>query len=217
MASERDRLAHRARMAEEAAEQAAERERIEAPIRAATEQAQELHRKIYQITRDRIASGLDEDEFGRSLVYCTPGLEGLEVPQDYAVRYVVAEYRDFVKSAAWYYDAPANRTAVFSYLQRNGFPICDQTMLERAARRLSEFDLLEARPAPEPEPERPFVNLRIEQPPAPQTFEGWDDETGEPRVFTKRQVDHMSSEEYLRAFRLGRTFGSGAPLRNVTR
>jgi hypothetical protein len=93
-------------------------------------------------------------------------------------------------------------------------------MYRRAAERLREYGILKERPAPPPASEREFVNFTIDrssEPPAPVLHEGWDELTGEPRTFTDYQVNRMSSEQFLKAFRLGRIFPSGVPLRNVVR
>jgi hypothetical protein len=72
--NERDRLALRQHRAEIEAEEAAEREARERPIREATEQAQELHRRIYNTIRERLLTMADVDELGGSLAYIAPDL-----------------------------------------------------------------------------------------------------------------------------------------------
>ncbi len=113
--------------------------------------------------------------------------------------------------------------------------ISDAEMLRLAARRLNEYNILELRPVHEnydPETgaiivprEEPYQStdpnapkyVNLERAPAPVTHQGWDEQTGQERLFSDYEVNRMSSETFLKAFRLGRTFSSGVPVRNVMR
>jgi hypothetical protein len=207
--NERDRLALRQHRAEIEAEEAAEREARERPIREATEQAQELHRRIYNTIRERLLTMADVDELGGSLAYIAPDLCNISWPMEVAVEFNVVEFRKFADANGWFYNTPGNRAAIFRYFELNGIQIGNALMVEKAARRLAEFNLL---------PEEPPVDVpRSQQPPAPVTHSGFDPATGEPRIYSEYEVRRMSSDEYVRAFRLGRVFSSGVPLRNVVR
>ncbi len=93
---ERDRLAYKKWQAELAAEEAAEKERIEAPIREAAAELAKLHGKLHKIVRDRLENSVDEDEWGTSQVYVSPAVAGRTMPWDDAVAFVVSEYRKFI-------------------------------------------------------------------------------------------------------------------------
>ena len=232
MASERDRLAYRARMAEIAAEEAAQREAEERPIREATEELNKLHRKIFKIVRDRLLNSVDENELGESQCYVSPVIAGLDMPFADAVEFITEQYRRFMaEESAWYHDSLANRQAVLGYLGRNGFtatqggtrlPLIDAATMKAAALRLDEFNILEPRPndgyerdetgailIPREEPYQStdpnapkYVNLGRNRPPAPIMHEGYDLQTGEPRSYSEFEVRRMDSETYKRCFRL---------------
>jgi hypothetical protein len=219
--NERDRLALRQHRAEIEAEEAAEREARERPIREATEQAQELHRRIYNTIRERLLTMADVDELGGSLAYIAPDLCNISWPMEVAVEFNVVEFRKFADANGWFYNTPGNHAAIFRYFELNGIQIGNALMVEKAARRLAEFNLLpEEPPVDVPRSQQPYVNLEIDrsqEPPAPVTHSGFDPATGEPRIYSEYEVRRMSSDEYVRAFRLGRVFSSGVPLRNVVR
>jgi len=218
MASERDRLAYRARMAEQAAEEAAQREAEERPIREATEELNKLHRKIYATIRERIKTMPDEDVItGVSDFWIDPDLAGVSMDRSFAGAFDADSYLEFLREhSSWFYDCEANRKTLFSYMERNRAQIFNCEMLRRAALRLQEYGLLEERPDgyerdPEtggiiiPRQEPTYVNLRVSYPPTPPTYTGWDEQTGLEREFTQREVDRMSADQYRRVFRVKRS------------
>lgn len=174
---ERDRIALRKHREELAAEEAAEKERVEKPIREMTEQILATHRKVYKIVRDRLEHSVDEDEWGQSLVYVSPDIAGRMMPFDGAVEFITDQYREFMNAeSAWYHDSTANRQAVLGYLERNGFtathdkggtrlPLIDAEMLKRAALRLAEYNILEPLPVhPGYDPETGAIIVPREEP-----------------------------------------------------
>jgi hypothetical protein len=206
--SERDRQSLREARAFAAAEEAAEQELIEAPIRAATERLNVAHLGLFKVMQERITTLEDVDENGVSLVWIDPGYVGIELPRSTAAAVNVDNFVEFVRKTPWYWNIPENGTILTQYLLRNGVEIASPEMYRRAALRLREYHLLKERPpAPEPEPpqERPFVNLRVSPSAEPPTYTGWDDATGEEREFTQREVDRMSADEYRRTFRVKRS------------
>ena len=221
MASERDRQSYRKWQEELRAEEAAQREAEERPIRELTQQIVETQRKVFATVRERLLTQKDVDEDGDSLVWVDPSVAGLQMPWQLAMSANADEYKRFIAAESqWFYQCPENMKCLLSYLERNGCQIFTQEMLKRAALRLAEYNLLEDRPAPPPPPEPVYVNLerdRSQERPAEILHEGWDELTGEPRTFTDYQVNRMSSEQFLKAFRLGRIFPSGVPVRNVVR
>jgi hypothetical protein len=221
VASERDRQSYRKWQEELRAEEAAEQERIEAPIRAAEAEIQSLTRKIFATVRERLLTQKDVDLDGDSFVWIDPSVAGLQMPWQLAMAANADEYKRFIAAeSGWYFHNPENMKRLLGYLERNGCQIFTQEMLKRAALRLDEYHLLEQRPAPPPPPEPVYVNLerdRSQERPEEILHEGWDEITGEPRSFTDYQVNRMSSEQFLKAFHLGRIFPSGVPVRNVVR
>lgn len=208
MASERDRLAYRAWQEELAAEEAAEKERIEAPIRAATEEANRLHRELHSVMRERILNLEDVDEQGVSLVWIDPTYVNLQMPWNMAGPLIADNYQQFCREESlWYWHDPArkNMRQLFNYLERNGVQISSVEMFRRAARRLDSFGIFERRPPEPPKPKREYVNLTVEptpEPARPATYTGYDLETGLEREYTAREVDAMSSDTYRRVFRV---------------
>jgi hypothetical protein len=230
--SERDRQSLREARAFAAAEEAAERERVEKPIREATEELNKLHRKIFKIVRDRLLHSVDENELGENQCYVSPVIAGLDMPFADAVEFISEQYRRFMaEEASWYHDSLANRQAVLGYLGRNGFnasddgtrlALIDAATLKAAALRLNEYNILEPRPndgyerdetgaiiIPREEPYQStdpnapkYVNLGRNRPPAPIMHEGYDLETGEKRSYSEFEVRRMDSETYKRCFRL---------------
>lgn len=197
---ERDRLALRAQREEIEAEERAERERIEAPIRAAEAKFKETSRAIALAIRERIANGKDDE------IYVSPDLVGAKMSQEQAARHNATSGKVFLERNPWFYNSPANIHALIQYFLRNSTNIIDADMWERAAKRLAEFNLFpDYRPEPEPEPE-PEVETERQppEPPKPEVFEGWDLQSGEPRTYTRREVDRMGADEYRRVFRIYR-------------
>jgi hypothetical protein len=204
---ERDRLQIREWNEAEAAREAAEREERERPIREATEQANELHRKIHATVRERVASLVDED--GR---WADPIHIGTVMSEDDCRRYNGQQALIFVRDNPDLYWNRANMEAVIAYMVRNGINIASAETFRRTYMRLAEFGLLETAPEPEPTPEPEPLPIA---PPPPEVFEGIDLETGEPKVYTKYQVDRMGSDEFLRVFRIGKVDGMPRPMRSV--
>jgi hypothetical protein len=200
---ERDRIALRKARAEIAAQERAEKEEQERPVREATEKLNELHRKLYNVTRERILNMSDMDEDGVSAFWIDPALAGVSMDRSFGGAFDADEYLIFLRAhSSWFYDCEANRRQLFGYCERNGAQIFNSEMLRRAALRLQEYGLLEERPAPPPQPEKPYVNLTLDRPPAPVTYTGWDEQTGLEREFTEKEVSRMSSDTYRRIFRV---------------
>jgi hypothetical protein len=228
---ERDRIALREAKAAIAAEEAAQREAAERPIRELTEQIVETHRKVFKIVRDRLMHSVDENELGENQCYVSPIIAGLDMPFADAVEFITDQYRRFmVEESAWYHDSLSNRQAVLGYLSRNGFcatqggtrlPLIDAATMKAAALRLNEYNILEPRPNDgyerdetgaiiiprEPyqstDPNAPkYVNLERAPAPVPITHEGYDLQTGEKRSYSEFEVRRMDSETYKRCFRL---------------
>jgi hypothetical protein len=220
MASAREWQSLRAARAEIAADEKAEQDERERPVREATEENQRLQRQLNGVMQARLLTMRDVEysDYDRSNVYVSPGLE-LENTFDFteSVDYTVSEYHQFLSEPdvyGWYYDSAANRSTLFEYLNRNSVRCADRAMIRSAATRLHSFNCFETQPDPviiEPEdqyqsddPSSPkYVNLGRNEPPAPApVHEGWDLQTGERRSYSTWDVNHMSSDQYRRIFRL---------------
>jgi hypothetical protein len=205
---ERDRIALRQAKAEIAAQEAAEREAEERPIREATAQLNETHRELFKVMQERLLQMEDVDGNGVSQVYVEQGYIGLAMDWGLAMALNADNYKEFLRdNSSWYWHDPAqnNMRQLFGYLERNSVFISSPEMLKRAALRLDYYHLLELRPPEPPAPPRPYVNLTVEETPAPPTYTGWDEATGDERQFTQRQVDLMSADQYRRLFRVKRS------------
>jgi hypothetical protein len=195
---ERDRIALRAHREEIVALERTERERTEAPIRAAEEQLRQTSVKLHAVIRERVEKGHDDE------LYVSPALVGARMTQQEAARHNTASGKLFLERNPWFYNTPDNIRTVIEYFLRNHTNVIDAEMWERAAKRLAEFNLLpDHRPEQEPEPQ---PEPQPVEPSKPEVFEGRDPATGEPRTYTKRQVYLMDAETYRRTFETATTF-----------
>jgi hypothetical protein len=200
---ERDRISLRKFREEEREREAREMEERERPIREAEAKLRETHRAIAKVMRQRLMEGRDPDLVDIDDPY-SPGMTDTEVISENGR---AAEM--FMATNSWYYPCPENSKLIFSYLERNERNcLITVELLENIAIRMRDLGLLKEKPLEEqPEP-HPQVNLEIEYtptPPQPESFRGWDLETGQERDFTSFEVNRMSSETYARTFRLSRS------------
>jgi hypothetical protein len=174
-------------------------------LRAAIAINKALQYKAVQVTLDQVENGKDDD------VYIDPETVGPEhsMTEDAAAAYNAEQAKLFVRENLWWYGSAANKTALLTYLDRNGIQIANAEMLCRAALKLQEYGLLEQRPAkqePSPELNRYGVNLGIESNPALERERQrldyitqiviTDPRTGE--GLTAYQLDRLPSEEFRR-------------------
>lgn len=104
-----------------------------------------------------------------------------------------------------YYACQENFEAIVNYLVVQRVPIATVACFERAVERLDSLNLLLAVPdaAPEPAPvEEPQETIEPTEAPRSALVDGWDIETGEPRQYTQREINQMSSDEFRRAMRM---------------
>jgi len=176
---------------------AAERAAIEA-------QWADGHDQLAKLIRERIETQRDDE------VFIDPATLGIKMTQAQADAYNASEAAKYAQANPSFYPSRSNREALGSYFQRNGIALVSSSILAAAVRRLSDYGLLESRPAPAPEalPQQPYVNLSIDsdepEPDAEPEGMGWDIETGEPRFYSPLQIERMSSETYRRAFHVRR-------------
>ena len=110
----------------------------------------------------------------------------------------------FKAANPWFHACPENAALIMNYLKRNEFALPNSLitseLLERTAWRMRRMGLLKERPEESvPQVERTTGNQ------TPETFRGWDSQTGQERDFTVYEVDRMSSDQFARTFRLNRS------------
>ncbi|HEY1804951.1 MAG TPA: hypothetical protein VGG45_10775 [Terracidiphilus sp.] len=172
----------------------AEKERVEAPIREMQSKLRESSSALAREVTNKILHSKDDE------IYISASLIGAHKSVEATKKFNGESFQTFVARAPWFYNSQANRDALIEYFVRNDVFIVDAEMFERAARRLTEFYLFpDERPEPEPIPEQEPEAVK---PTEPEIFEGFDPETGNTRMYTKREVDRMSADEYRRVFRI---------------
>ena len=121
-----------------------------------------------------------------------------------AIEYTRKEAEAFVSENGGYWACPQNAKTLTDYLIRQkAETMVSRQDFQRAYYRLREVGALLDRPAPEPEPEptpvpEPEVKRLVNTKSLP--VKGIDPLTGKEKFYTQREVDRMSSEQYLRAF-----------------
>lgn len=194
MTTERQRLERKQFLEELEAEQRAEQEKKNRPIREAEAQINDTARKLHETVKERILTQRDNE------AYLDPAVANLRLPRQEAENFVKEQARKFLEENPEYYGCPENFKAITEYLIRQGHLLASAAMLKAAWLRLRQFHLIEERPEPEPEP---VVQPQPEQPQqTAQMYAGVDLDTGEPRLYTQREVDLMPAEEYKRKLRL---------------
>ena len=206
---ERDRLEIRAFNEQEAAEQrAADAPRLEAERRNAERVAvlqsehQNTLRQLRSLERERVSTG-EDDAF-----QVDPDTVGPNngIKPDQVASWQAAQFTTFISNNPGYYRCDENGAAISDYLERNcpGLKLISAKQLEAAYKRLSEFGLLKERPAPTPKPAPVQSKPAPAEPKKPKAelIDGWDITSGEPRKWTPRELDRLSSTDYRRALRL---------------
>jgi hypothetical protein len=194
---ERDRLAIQAHREEIQSLERAERERIEAPIKAAQAEINRTVNELAKVYRQRLLGTVrDPDPIG-----IDPSVTGIRMPRveaDAFNRREFAKYKSEHPDVFWTQELLENLGAYFA---KQGLQIITAGMIESLVDRYRACGLLPDRPEPEPIAE-PITERESAKPTQPEVFEGWDLDSGEPRTFTRREVDRMSADEYRRVFRI---------------
>lgn len=194
---ERDRQSSRQYRNEVAELERQERESAERPIREAEAQLKKTHAELLAIEKENVSRFKDDE------LYITPELKTATMLQTDADVFNKKQADLFIQTTPEYapYRTPENAEILVQYCHRNGLNIIDSDMYRAAFYRLRDLGLLTAIPEPEPI-EEPEPEPIAETPAQTQGEEGFDLESGLPRVYTKREVAQMSSDQYRRAFRL---------------
>ena len=199
--SERERAVLREHRRELEAQEAAEREAREAPIRAATEELNEIHNKLIALQRERLLSNIKDVD-----AFADPDLATVRMTEEQASNYNREQFNLYRAQHPDVYFDEILLGRMGSYFERNSLRIISAAMIANVIERFKEAALLPERPTPTPsqpyEP-KPTVNLTIAAPKT-ELVDGWDLLSGEPRKWTPRELDRLSSDDYRRALRLYR-------------
>ncbi len=187
---------------EERVEEERKREAAERPIREAEQRLTETHNKLFNLEKAEVIAGRPDPGFT-----IPDSCSSLRMSVQEAIDFARGQGAKFVAETPDYYPCRENFETINNYLAVNGITIPHVDVYKIALERLRTFGMIKERTAPAPTPEAvPEEPAQEPNPPteAPSSEEliGWDPATGGERVFTKREVDLMSSEEFRRIFRL---------------
>lgn len=199
----RELLAMRERRRELEAEQTAEREVRERPIRQAEQELQNTYRKLATVYRDRMLGKVPDPDF-----FISPEVDGLRLSDEHRDefnRHQCVRFREQHPNLPW------DRT-VIDLLQRywdaNQADLISTDMIAVAVKRAMELGLVHKAP-PKPVPAPAPIPARQQTAPSPRpddTLVGRDPDTGRERTYTRREADRMSADEYRRRFKVLPTF-----------
>jgi len=157
--------------------------------------------EVSAATRKNVLNGVDPDiaeVVDRATI-------GVTMTQGAACAFNAAESEKFVNQTPAYYPCTANWETIKSYLIRNQIQIQSCKTFKAVFERLDSAGLMTHRPKPAPptpKPVRPKPAV-IEPPkPEPGTLDGFDPSTGEKRLYTRWEVEHMSALDFKRASRM---------------
>ena len=195
---ERDRLSSIAHQRELAEIEAAERERIEAPIRAAEKALEQTYRELNEVHKERLVGKVPDPDR-----YLDPTVgPDVRMSRKDAQDFNLAQWNMFVSQHPEIYVCTELLDLLDAYCEKEKIHIVTFAMIERIVQRFADCGLLPERPAPEPEPE-PSVNdteVVQETPKEPELIDGWSLECGEPCKYTQRALDLMSSTDFREAW-----------------
>jgi hypothetical protein len=159
----------------------------------------ETHRKLYELEKAEIETGRPDQAWAwpQSAV-------GLNMSVGAAREFAKREGEAFVAANPSYFPSKKNFETIVNYLSAQGVVIPTRDCFAQAVERLQHFGLLEERPAPSPEPTPVAQAQPIEETEAPPSdlVDGWDIETGQPRKYSEREINRMSSDEFKKAFKM---------------
>jgi hypothetical protein len=202
MARERDRVERRKFEQQYAAEEQAAEEARLVPVRQAEAELSKTAGKLLKAEKETALYGTEDKEYVTSLL--SPAMRTIRLGSiEEANEFNHQEALKFVERTPDFYQSPNNAALLANWCHRNDVLVCDAASWLSIYRHLDSLGLMEHRPAPQPE-------LVIEQQPAsvarasrqPEEFVGIDLLTGQSRLYTRYEVEQMSSETYKRAFRI---------------
>lgn len=199
--TERARAEARARREEQEAEERAAREERERPVRELTDKLNETHRKIAAMERDVLTNPAVRDpNFYHDKVCDDMGFltaEGI-------AEWNAAEFRNFAQNHKEFGITDRNLEMLNGYFAKHSVLLFTHEMLERFYRRAIACGVEFDKPEPEREETVPVLQSLAKKPekPKPETYQGFDLITGEPRTYTAKEIDRMTSEQMRRALQL---------------
>jgi hypothetical protein len=205
--SAREQAAIRERREELEAEERLERERRERPIKEAEATLQKTLRKIRAVQLDTLTNPKVQDPD----LWLDPDVEGMTLTREGVTAYVIDAFRDLIKARPGFWCSEKNLAYFKGYFDKHRIICPTAAMLIRLHDRLVDagvvFELQPHAPEDSSRPDytqRPNVEVRIAptQKPKAQTFPGFDLVTGEPRDYTEREIDKMTSEEMKKALQM---------------
>lgn len=196
---ERDRQELRKFSEQYEAEEKAAKEERERPLKTAEAQLQKTASELLATERRIVLNGRDDEI--QSLV-SEPMKTAKWLGEEETIRANDKAIREFIAATPTYYECPENGEAIVGYMARNGIRLIDLPTLTAIYHRLDSLGFLKHAPAPkQPEPE-PIIEQPAQPEPVTDGFAGIDPRTGETRIYTRREVEAMTADEYKRAFRL---------------
>lgn len=196
--TERDRLSLKAWREEERQRELREEEARMRPVREAEEKLADSYRALAKMERTYLLGEMADPER-----FIDDTVATIRLTPEQANTFNAHEIQIYRQVHPEVYWCGELVSLLGTYFDKNGIRIVTASMIEKLVDRMHDVSLLPERPEPEPDPEHP-----IEQPepvaPQPEVFQGWDVLTGEPKSFSKYQVDRMDSETFRRTFRVRR-------------
>jgi hypothetical protein len=187
--------------AEEAEERRRSEEEQQRPVREAEAQLNATSRKLHELEKSEVLAGRRDPGFE-----LPQSAAGLSMSMDQATEFVRKQAELFAAENSEYFPSKKNFDAITDYLVKHEIQIPTSDVFKLAWERLRRFGMIEERPTPAPEPQStPVVEQPTEPAPEPQQdglTDGWDIQTGQPRKYSEREIEHMSSDEFKKAFRM---------------
>jgi len=191
----RDLLAIREHREEVEAQERAEKERREAPIRAAQEQFNASYRKLGEVYRERLRGEIPDPE----PITIDPVTVGVRMTPEQAQQFNREEFAKYRAAFPAVYFTDELLENMGAYFAANSLRIVTASMIGELVERYRTAGMLPDPPQAEPEPEQ-TTEPELTRVPEPEVYIGRDWQSGKEREFTRLEIDRMSSEEYRKAF-----------------
>jgi hypothetical protein len=217
---ERTRLELKQWREEYAAEERADKERQERPIRELEAKINNTQRELLRIERARLTGLIEDSELRAKLkgkAFLDPDVfvdertykyypETLTDPE-FARDFNAASINIYRERNPHIYWSSELVQRLGDYFDRHDLALTSVPMIEAAVDRILAVGLAPKAPPPPPTPEPSMFQQPIREPAKPKEpefQEGWDVETGQRRMFSRYEISRMSGDEYARTFRLNR-------------
>ena len=165
-------------------------------FRAAQAVARSLWTEAATIEREHVLNGRDPQ------LFIALELNGVRMNRDKAQAFNKEQARRFRENTPDYFPNDANLEALVDYFERNEVQIINESMFRAAWERLRSFGAMKERPPAQPQSQS---EIQPEEEPVDDgSMVGIDPETGEPKRYSRLQIDRMDSEKFKRCFNLNR-------------